>query len=91
MRLTRLLVKLDLSNQGNWHCEMEGFLYHPRLKELSIVGASIPAFKPIHPRLRISPLEGLSFLCCDLSPGTMGSLLAIPKALRRLDQKCQST
>lgn len=84
MRLTRLLVELNLSNQGSWHCEMEGFLYHPRLKELSIVGASIPAFKPMHQRLRSLPLEELSFLCCDLSPGTLESLLAVPKALRRL-------
>lgn len=79
-----ILVELELCNRGNWYCEIEPFLYHPRLKKLSIMGARIPGFRPMHSRLRFSPLEELGLVCCDLSSGTMEGLLAIPKALRRL-------
>ncbi|KAL3477644.1 hypothetical protein BJX99DRAFT_257245 [Aspergillus californicus] len=88
--LTKLRTcELNLSDSELWDFgERECILFHPTLRTLSIVGASISDIQSFRPtQTHITQLEELNLLCCDLSSQTLGKILAIPKSLRRFTYK----
>jgi hypothetical protein len=63
------------------------FRFHA-LKRLTLVGASADTFGQFGTGDRYcTALEEISLYCCDLSPGALYQLLALPKALRFLTYK----